>query len=200
MIDDYKKAMDRVKTDSAYKANFLEAVNEKHQKQKKHRFMPIIKYVSTAAAVLLVVYCTSIFFIKQPEDASMKMSPSTEYEGAMADTSKPRSSANVIYFTFDGFEEYDVSVESRAVLLNGFEENYTVANLLSDYYPLIVGEDGSVEIKDGMVDNFLNVSADSEKEINVYVNDREVLNLEQKLVSECIESEDNVYFKVTVEN
>lgn len=199
MIDKYRQAMDRVKTDDEYKAKFLETVTEKQKSAEKPRFgfAPVISYLSTAAAVLLVVYCTALFFVKQPDEGTLKMK--SEYDSVPV-VSNSRSGVNVIYFTFDGFDEYDVTVESKAVLLNSFEEDYTVANLLSDYYPVISGEDGKVEISDGMVESFMSVNADSEKEINVYVNDHEVLNLENRLVSEYLNSDEDVYFKVTVEN
>lgn len=194
MINDYKRAMDKIKTDDEYKAKFIASLQEKQNSsskaRKQIRFLPAISYMTTAAAVLLVVYCTAIFFVKQPDDAKMRMRSESAY--TYNDVS------SVVYFTFDGFEKYNVQVESRAVLFGGFKENYTIANLLNDYYPVIVGENGNVEINDGMVDNFLNVTADSKKEINVYVNDRELLNLEKELVSECLQGED-VYFKVSVE-
>lgn len=193
MLDGYKKVMDTIKTDDEYKSEFLNQVNKKANAKKNFRFLPAFSKLATAAAVLLVVYCTSLFFIKMPEDASVKMSP--DYETGMSS----QKGGNVVYFTFEGFDNEGVTQpSSKAVLLYEFDSSYTLANLLNDYYQIIVGQDGKIDINDGMVDNFLNVQADSKKEINVYVNDREVMNLEKELVSDCLENEENVYFRVSV--
>ena len=75
MIDKYRQAMDRVKTDAQYKTEFLQQISEKQNSAGTPKFTlaPVISYLSTVAAVLLVVYCTALFFVKQPDVDTLKM-------------------------------------------------------------------------------------------------------------------------------
>lgn len=208
MMDSYKKAMDRIKTDKAYKEKFMQSLNEKDisAPKKTVRFLPVFSYMATAAALLLVVYCSSLFFMKKPETVTP---PEVEKETQLSVGTQPTGDtqtaqqnteyiSNVAYFTFDGFEEYDIKVESKAILIGNVEKGYTLSNLIREYYPTLTGDEGNVVINDGMVDNFLDVEADGKKEINVYVNDREVMNLDEYFVSTCMLETNDVFFKVSV--
>ena len=125
MMDSYKKAMDRIKTDDAYKENFINSLQTQKPKKKTVRFMPTFSYAATAAALALVVYATTLFFIKMPESAVIETPPEIgalasmeDHDTAVADTKV----MGVVYFTFDGFENYDIDTQSRAVLLKSFDK------------------------------------------------------------------------------
>ncbi len=199
-MDSYKKAMDRIKTDDAYKENFINLLQKTNTAKKKTvHFMSAFSYAASAAALVLVVYATTLFFMKQPENAIIETPPEIGTEITQYKESDEKTVIGVVYFTFDGFENYDIDTQSRAVLLKNFDRDYTMANLLSDYYPMLMDESSDVVINDGMIDSFSDIKADKSKEINVYINDREVLNLDEELVYDCIKLENNdVNFKVSV--
>ena len=190
MIDGYKKAMDKIKADPEYKAQLIKNLEncntEKTVSKKPARLLRIVTCAASVAACVLVVYCVSIFFAHPPK--MLRPKPRNEH----------RSTANVMYFNFDGFDRYNIDIDSKAILVsNNIEDGYTLTNLISDYYTIIADNDSDILINDGMVDSFCGVDASNDREINIYVNDREIMNLNNELASECFE-EYYVYFTVSI--
>lgn len=188
MIDGYKKAMDKIKADEQYKAQLIKTLKnfdtEKAVSQKHARLLRFVTCAASVAACLLVVFCLSIFFA-QPQRMSKPQQSKT-------------SPANVVYFSFDGFDKYNVNINSKAILVkNDIDDGYTLSNLINDYYDVIADDDSDILIKDGMVISFCGVNVNDERDINIYVNDREIMNLNNELASECFE-EEYVYFAVSV--
>ncbi len=103
-----------------------------------------------------------------------------------------------LHFMFEGFENYGIGLVSNDVV---FEKSlplmYTLTDFFSDHYNTIIGENGELEMYDGLLDTFFNIRANSVQQINVYINGLEILNLDNALMSDFKDMTD-VYFVVSV--
>ena len=126
------------------------------------------------------------------------------YSGMDAETKGAQPSENtvsydcVLHFTFEGFDKYGIKLKNNDIVFDAkLSENYTLAQLLTDYYNIIIGRPGSTSVTDGMLDSFFNVSSNAKRQISVFIDGVVVVNLNNVLLSEFSDL-NNVYFSVSV--
>ena len=104
--------------------------------------------------------------------------------------------SGTIHFAFMGFNEYGVGLMSNDLVLDtAIDEDYSINDLLSDYYRVITGSDGSYRSTDGMVDSFFDIPSSSLREIEVYADDVEVMNLDNVRLTDI---GDDAYILVSI--
>lgn len=185
MFDGYKRKMDSVTADPAFKAELLSKIQSYQPRQKRTVVLPVFKHIAAVAAMLLVVVSIGVFF--KGDNSHTAKIVSSDY-----------SKGKVLYIKFDGFEKYDVNLGSQVILMSDeLSKEYTLTNLMNELYPRYIGGENSVEINDGMVDSIAGVSVDEGREIKVYVNDREIMNTNCENLYRCFNGSD-AYLKVTV--
>jgi len=105
---------------------------------------------------------------------------------------------SVLHFAFEGFDKYGIKLKNNDIVFDArLSENYTLAQLFTDYYNIIIGRPGSTSVSNGMLDSFFNVSANTKRQISVFIDGVEVVNLDNVLLSEFSDL-NNVYFSVSV--
>lgn len=103
----------------------------------------------------------------------------------------------VLHFTFEGFDEYGVSlVQNDIIFCKELPSEYTIADLFTDHYNIIIGDMGNIALYNGLLDTFMDIQASEEKPIDVYINGIEILNLETAFMNEFKYSTD-VYFVIS---
>lgn len=105
---------------------------------------------------------------------------------------------STFHFRFYGFEKYGKTLEANDMVFNvELSGEYTISDLISDYYSTIIGKNGPLRLRDGLLDVFLDVPACGRRQINLYVNGVEVVNLDNVRLCE-FHGEQDVYFTIVV--
>lgn len=126
------------------------------------------------------------------------------YSGIDAEPKGTQSAENtvsynsVLHFTFEGFDKYGIKLKNNDIVFDAkLSESYTLAQLFTDYYNIIIGRPGSTSVSNGMLDSFFNVSANTKRQISVFIDGVEVVNLDNVMLAEFSDL-NNVYFSVSV--
>lgn len=105
--------------------------------------------------------------------------------------------SKTLHFAFSGFSDYGVGLMSNDVVLDtAIDEDYTVSDLFNDYYGVISGGNGSYSSSNGVVDSFFDIPASSLREIDVYADGIEIINLNNVRLSDI--NDDEVFILVSV--
>ena len=105
---------------------------------------------------------------------------------------------SVLHFSFEGFDKYGAGLKKNDIVFTAsLSENYMLSDFFTDYYNIIAGRNGSIRIDNGIIDSFFDIPSSSAREIRVFVDGIEMLNLDNVRLSDiCTESD--VYFTVSV--
>ena len=105
----------------------------------------------------------------------------------------------VLHFSFEGFEKYGIRLLKNDIVFEAaLSRDYTLADLFCDYYSVIIGKNSTTtSVTNGMLDNFFYIYPNSKRQIHVYADGIEIVNLDNVRLSEFSGLSD-VYFIVSV--
>ncbi|MBR5011688.1 MAG: hypothetical protein IKY12_03945 [Clostridia bacterium] len=185
MLENYNSAMNKIKADPAFRAQLLQKLENSTEikvvNKKPANLFKTIKLAASVAACLFVVCCVGVFFNNPPKNT---------VHNAVTNSKNPQYT-NVVYIDFDGFEKYGVKVEPKAIYLTkNMSQNYSLTRMINETY-------NDVIIYDGMLYSVNGFEPSENLDLNIYVDDHEILNLDTERLSQYYEGED-VYLTVTV--
>lgn len=184
----YNRIMDSIKADDAFKAQLKSKLSTVRPKPLHLRILPYIKRTAAACAVIALSLSIGVFF-RDSDNASTRI---------MDPQSSEFSTARVLHVTFDGFEKYDIEMSDWSILIpHNISREYTLTHFISDVYKDFVDDGSELAINDGMLDSFAGIDVSDDREIHVYVNDREIMNTNRETLLKCFDGTD-AYLKVTV--
>ncbi len=103
-----------------------------------------------------------------------------------------------IYFTFKGFDKYNVDIYESCILFNtALSSKYTLANFFDDYYSLITNSLGMSTIDNGLLTSIFDLTDSSLKTIRVYDDSREIIDLDYALLSDYA-GMDEIHFTISI--
>lgn len=105
----------------------------------------------------------------------------------------------VIHLNFVGFEKYDIGLYRNDMIFSEtLDSTYSLSDFFYDYSDAITSDSVGTRIDEGILQSFLGVrSYYNDKQIRVYIDDKEVLNLETSPMSQFKDMTD-VYLTVSV--
>ena len=105
---------------------------------------------------------------------------------------------SILHFNFEGFDKYGIGLMKNDIVFEAaLSRDYTLADLFCDYYNIIIGRNATTSVTNGMLDSFLYVYANSKRQIHVFIDGVEIVNLDNVRLSEFSGMSD-VYFTVSV--
>lgn len=188
MLENYNSAMDKIKANPAFKAQLLQNLESRTEikvvSKKPANLFKTLKLAASVAACLLVVCCVGVFFNNPTKNTvTTNRNPIS--------SNKNLQYTNVVYIDFDGFEKYGVKVEPKAIhLTKNMSQNYSLTRMINETYSDVI-------IYDGMLYSVNGFEPNENLDLNIYVDDHEILNLDTERLSQYYEGED-VYLTVTV--